>query len=322
MRYIIYGAGAIGGVIGARLFQQGLEVVLIARGAHFEAIRDRGLMLQTPLGTDIVHPAVAPHPAEISFAPGDAVIMTTKTQDSEAAMDALRAAAGADVPVVCAQNGVENERMAARRFTNVYAMVVMLPATHLVPGIVQAHAVPVSGILDAGCYPAGSDGEIGQITLDLTASGFSAHAIADPMRWKYAKLLSNLGNAVHAACGVRADGAELHARARAEALACFSAAGIEWAAEVDVEQRRRSMSPVAAIEGERRAGGSTWQSLARGTGSVEADYLNGEITLLGRLHGVPTPVNAALQKLVARMAQHGAAPGSVSASEIERLIPE
>ena len=52
-----------------------------------------------------------------------------------------------------------------------------------------------------------------------------------------------------------------------------------------------------------RPGASSWQSLARGTGSIEADYLNGEIVLLGRLHGVATPVNAALQ----RLANHGRA---------------
>ena len=43
MRVIVYGAGAVGGVIGARLFQAGHDVVLIARGAHYEAIRNKGL---------------------------------------------------------------------------------------------------------------------------------------------------------------------------------------------------------------------------------------------------------------------------------------
>ena len=46
-RYVIYGAGAIGGVVGARLHQSGHEVVLIARGAHLEAIQTHGLTLTT-----------------------------------------------------------------------------------------------------------------------------------------------------------------------------------------------------------------------------------------------------------------------------------
>jgi len=71
------------------------------------------------------------------------------------------------------------------------------------------------------------------------------------------------------------------------------------------------------IDGQRHLGGSSWQSLARGSGSVEADYLNGEIVLLGRLQGVPTPVNELAQRVANRMARECAAPGSVAAAEIE-----
>ena len=52
MRYIIIGAGAVGGTIGGCLFQGGHDVVLVARGAHLDALRSRGLTLATPLGTD------------------------------------------------------------------------------------------------------------------------------------------------------------------------------------------------------------------------------------------------------------------------------
>ncbi len=48
MRYVIYGAGGIGGVIGARLFQEGQDVVLVARGPHLRAIQERGLVLERP----------------------------------------------------------------------------------------------------------------------------------------------------------------------------------------------------------------------------------------------------------------------------------
>ena len=140
------------------------------------------------------------------------------------------------------------------------------------------------------------------------------------MRWKYSKLLSNLGNAVQAACGLEAAAGALHARARDEALACYRAAGIEWTGEAEVSERRKSMSPLGTIAGARRAGGSSWQSLARGAGSIESDYLNGEIVLLGRLHGVPTPVNAALQRIGERMAREGLAAGSLSVAYVEREI--
>ncbi|MCI0890064.1 MAG: ketopantoate reductase family protein, partial [Chloroflexi bacterium] len=73
MRYIIYGAGAVGGVIGGRLFQNGRDVVLIARGPHLEALRRDGLTLQSASETAQLQIAVAGSPAEIEFQDGDAV---------------------------------------------------------------------------------------------------------------------------------------------------------------------------------------------------------------------------------------------------------
>ncbi len=128
-------------------------------------------------------------------------------------------------------------------------MLVLLPATYLEPGVVQAHCAPVSGILDAGRYPSGDDALIARITADLDASGLSAHATPDIMRWKYAKLLSNLGNAIQAACGLDGDARPLYARVRDEAIACYRAAGIDWASEAEMSERRTSMSPMREIAG-------------------------------------------------------------------------
>ena len=74
------------------------------------------------------------------------------------------------------------------------------------------------------------------------------------------------------------------------------------------------------IPGSDRVGSSTAQSLARSTGSIETDYLNGEIVLLGRLHGVPTPVNAYFSSLAQRMLGEKLKPRTISAAEVEREI--
>ena len=71
--------------------------------------------------------------------------------------------------------------------------------------------------------------------------------------------------------------------------------------------------PVAGVS---RAGGSSTQSLARGAGSIETDYLNGEIVLLGRLHGVPTPANAFFVDLAARLVGERARPGALTADDL------
>jgi 2-dehydropantoate 2-reductase len=301
MRYVIYGAGGIGGVIGARLVQQGHDVVLIARGAHLEALQKGGLTLRTPEGADSLRVNAVGHPSEIAFTPDDVVMLTMKTQDTTAALDELRAVAG-DVPVICAQNGVTNERMALRRFSRVYGMLVVLPAVHLEPGVVLTHATGVSGVLDAGCYPTGTDGLIEQVTADLEAAGFAAKPDPNVMRIKYTKLLQNSGNSIQALCGPDSAAGDLARLVREEVVAAYDAAGIDYAPLTDLRERYSGMV-LGAVEGETRWGGSTWQSLQRGAGSIETDYLNGEIALLGALYGVPTPYNRLLQRLAAEAAR-------------------
>ena len=137
------------------------------------------------------------------------------------------------------------------------------------------------------------------------------------MRWKYRKLLSNLGNAVDALCGTAARGSGIAQRARREGVACLEAAGISFVAddEEDAARLEREVHP-RTIAGEERRGGSSWQSLERRLGTIETDYLNGEIVRLGQQHGVPTPVNALLQYLSQRVARERRPPGSVNPDKI------
>ena len=139
-RYIIYGAGGVGASIGAQLHRAGRETLLIARGRHLEAIQRDGLDYRTPSGSErLPIPAVA-HPQEIKFARGDVAILAMKTQDSLPAIEALAGAADLELPIVCAQNGVHNERLALRRFRHVLGLAVWIPATFLEPGVVLNYA--------------------------------------------------------------------------------------------------------------------------------------------------------------------------------------
>jgi 2-dehydropantoate 2-reductase len=315
-RYLVLGAGAVGAAIGARLFDQGHDVTLIARGDHLDRMRAEGLTLDAPGGTSHLRIPVVGHPAEARPASGDRVILAVKSQDTPAALDALASSADPHIAVLCAQNGVDNERQALRRFADVYAICVMLPATLLEPGVVQLHGTPRAGILDLGRYPDGVDATAVSTAADLEAAGFSSRPVERVMRLKYRKLLMNLANALEAACGSVDGGSLVVERARAEAVECFRAAGIDCASEEEDLGRRNGVLRVAPIEGRRRQGGSTWQSLARRTGSVEADALNGEIVLLGRLHGIPTPANELLRATANALAAARVPPGSVPPSEL------
>src|SRR5690606_6057783 len=103
------------------------------------------------------------------------------------------------------------------------------------------------------------------------------------------------------------------------AVACLAAAGIEAAtAEEDAKRRGELFARGASMQ--MRDGGSTWQSVSRATGSIETDYLNGEIVLLGRLHGVPTPVNATLQRLGNALARDRRPALALSEEELMRKV--
>lgn len=322
MRYVIYGAGAVGGIIGGRLFQQGQEVLLIARGEHLSAIRERGLQLVSPRGSDLLRVDAVGHPSEVRWHEDDAVVLAMKTQDTAAALDSLRAAAGDIEPALfCSQNGVENERLAARWFERVYGVMVFMPATFLEPGAVQSNGSPVDGILYIGRYPRGSDEPARRVAEDMNASGIRAHVEDEIMRWKYAKLLTNLGNGLQAACGLDAGAGDLYRALHDEALACYRASGIEWASPEEMRESRGDFR-LAPAGDQRRAGGSSWQSLARGAGTIETDFLNGEIALLGATYGVPAPANRLVQRVANELARDAKPPGSVSVDDLRLRLAQ
>jgi 2-dehydropantoate 2-reductase len=318
MRYVVYGAGAIGGAIGGLLAAQRHPVVLVARGPHLEALQAKGLELRRPGGVERVR-VDATTADRIRLEASDVVILAVKSQDTASALDVLVRAGGRDAALVCAQNGVDNERQAARRFSRVYGMVVLMPAAHLEPGVIELTETPVPGVLDLGCFPAGVDAAAATIALDLEGAGFESAAHAAIMTRKYRKLLANLANVLDAAAGPAGRRSEMARAAREEAWACFEAAGIEVGSEAEDLQRRRSLTGAATPMANMVSPSSSWQSLARGTGTIEVDYLNGEIVLLGRIHGVATPVNERLCRLGARLVRDRVAPGSVPVEALDAL---
>ncbi len=329
MRFIIYGAGGIGATIGARLHQAGSSVVLIARGEHGQKLQRDGLSFVAPDGEFQLQIPCVSHPSELSWQDDDVVLLAMKSQHTIAALTDLSAHAPDQVAVVCAQNGVANEAMALRRRSHVYGMVVNLPALHLQPGEVVTHASGTGGILDVGRYPSGTDEVASAIATRISAAGFSCVARDDVMRWKYAKLLMNLGNALQAAvtpedmsadAQSQADTALVAKALRREALECFSAAGVDCASRDEVVARHQNTYEMVEIPGYPRTGGSSWQSVRRGTGDIETDYLNGEIALLGGLHGMPTPANRVVARIARQMVSEQLPVGSFSSTEILNLI--
>jgi 2-dehydropantoate 2-reductase len=209
---------------------------------------------------------------------------------------------------------VANERIALRHLADVYGVCVMFPTTHLLPGVVAQHSFPVPGILNIGRFPSGSDDRAALVAAAFRSAGFVCEPLPDIMRWKYTKLLMNLGNAVQAVCR-SSEITEIAKPVRAEGERVLKTAGIDFATEDENQGLRADLITNHDAIGQPRSGGSSWQSLARATGAIESDYLNGEIVLLGRLHGVPVPYNEHAQRMANHFARSHLPAGSLSAKE-------
>jgi len=330
-RYVIIGAGAIGGAIGGRLALAGSDVVLVARGEHLAALQTDGLRLRTPTEDVRVAPPAVGGPTGLELRGEDVLMLATKTQQADAALvawadapvrdgDRVIGTAGSELPVFTALNGVASESMAQRYFRRVFGVCVWMPAVHLVPGEVIIRGAPRSGMLHLGRVPAGDHEQdhqlLAEIAADWSAANFDVPLPADVMPWKYRKLISNLGNVFQALVRHNGDWQPLAERAEAEARRVLDAAGIAYTRDEDEGAARQAGFTMRPVPGVEDPGGSTWQSLTRGTGNVETDYLNGEIAAIAHRIGQTAPLNEALASLARRAAAERWQPGELSAAEL------
>ena len=292
--------------------------MLVARGRNFEVIAKDGLEVATPDHTLRSKVDVVNGISSLTMEPGDVVVLCVKSQDTADALEELAAVAPSKLAVFCAQNGVANERMVSRYFTNTYGVCVMSPASYLEPGRVEVFSSPVVGVLDVGRWPRGVDETAREMSELLGDAGFASIATEDIETLKWGKLLSNVLNALEVLCGPNAGTDDLSQMVRDEAVDCLTAHRVDVARAKSLANERSKLVNYHPIGSIRRVGSSSWQSVLRGTGNVETDYLNGEIVALGRRYGIETPVNALLVRRANEMAREGRAPGTVSVSELRR----
>ena len=318
-RFIIYGAGGIGGVIGGHLAMAGLDVVLIGRPAHMDAIRRYGLKLIKPEGTHTILLTTATSPGEIRFRPGDIVLLTMKSQNTEKAMRDLHDAVD-DIPVCCVQNGIRNEELAARHFSRVYGARINIGAVYINPGEVVCRRDPPGWII-IGRYPTGTDTLAETVGAELQKAGLYVLVTPDVMPYKWGKLMTNLFNAVGAITNDNfANSRRIIQAVQEEARQILSEASIRWLSEEQIRQSWPDFGakPKATIKTEEQS--STWQSLARQQGSVETEFLNGEIVRIAKTLGKKAPVNETITRITQEMAGKRQKPGTYTTAELEKLL--
>jgi 2-dehydropantoate 2-reductase len=317
---IVFGAGAIGGFVGARLALAGHTVRLVGRAAMVERVCAHGLRLALPDGQALVaREGVSAHldlPAALAGG-ADWLILAVKSYDTPDALAAL-AAAGPDLPpVLSLQNGVGNEEALAGRLgaQRVLAGSITSPVSVTAPGeIVLERARGGTGL--AAVDPEQS-AVLGRCAELFATSGLPARPYRDYRAMKWSKLLMNMiANALPAilkcAPADVLDDPDLfavEAAALREALAVMRALGVavvglpgypvHWLARalrlLPLVLLRPVLRPIVAGSRGRKPP-SLQLDLARGRSEIE--WLNGAVARAGASLGVPTPVNRALVELL------------------------
>ncbi|ORV40098.1 2-dehydropantoate 2-reductase [Mycobacterium conspicuum] len=335
-RYVIIGAGAIGGTVGGVLTRAGIPAILVARGQHAQVLTSAGMTLRTPDGTFHTAVSAASRPADVRLSRRDVLVFATKTQQLDAALqewvdqpvhdrDGVVGMAGELLPAMTALNGVAAEEKALRYFSRVFGVCVWLPAVHLEPGEVIVRSWPLVGQLHIARWPASisspADAELlARLAETWTAAGIHVRTPDDVVPWKYNKLLSNLGNAVGALTAD--DTRDVIAALREEGADVLRQAGIDYISfETSTAARAEDGPTIRPIPGwDAGQSNSTWQSLSRNTGNVETDFFNGEIVRLAHEHGTTAPRNAAIARAARAAVRSGAGPTPYSAAELAELL--
>jgi 2-dehydropantoate 2-reductase len=299
MRFVIMGAGGLGGYFGARLAAAGNDVAFVARGAHLAAIRAEGLRVTSARGNlhlrDIT---VTDNPSTLT--PADVVIISVKLWDTEAAAEAVKPLVRPGTAVVSFQNGVTKDDVLTRILGRdaVIGGVGQIGVVIGSPGVIVHTGTMAKLIfgelenrrsarveaLHAACVAAGIDAEIAD---DIGLAIWEKYVFLVGMSGCTASMRSPIGP-------IRANA---HARdflldVVREAVTVGRAMGIALPANY-AEQR---MAFIDTLPPEMTA--SMQGDLARGN-RLELPWLGGTLVELGARLGVPTPLNRAIRDVLA-----------------------
>ena len=334
-RYVVIGAGAIGGTVGGVLARAGVPAALVARGKHAEVLATEGLTMHTPDGTFHTPVDTAFRPEDLRLTDRDVLVFATKTQQLDAALhqwvdrpvnrsDGTTAAAGECLPVLTALNGVVAEEKALRYFRRVFGVCVWCPAAHMQSGEVIVRTWPVVGQfhMPAGPRPSARRTTPRSWRRWPRRGTPPASTFADPTtsdRGSTTSCLVNLTNAVRALSFE--DASHVGTAVMSEGVDVLRDAGIEFVPfETSTAARSDGPTPRPVPGAAGAPGDSTSQSLRRNTGNVETDYLNGEIVRIAHRIGRSAPINAALTHAARAAARDGVGPGQFSAAQLAELV--
>ena len=298
MKILVMGSGGVGGYFGARLALGGAEVTFVARGAHAEALRASGLLLETPAGplhTDKIR--VIERAAEAE--PPDVALLAVKLWDTEIAIEQIRPVIAPHTTVISLQNGVLKENMLAKAFAREQLMGgVVYVATRIErPGVIKQTG-PMQR-MQFGEYDGQPSARADELLKACLRGGINAEIVDDIRRvlWEKYVFLAGLSAAtttIRKPIGpIRS-----HAQTRAffldlmrEVVAVGRAHGVKLPA--DYAERRLKL----ADDVDPAMTSSMHHDLDHGN-RLEVRWLSGGVVELGAQVGVATPLHRAVYDIL------------------------
>jgi 2-dehydropantoate 2-reductase len=287
MRVAVFGSGAVGSYLGSRFAAARADVHLIARGAHLEALRERGLTLITPEGISTTSVWATDNPASIGIV--DLVLFCVKSYDTESAADKLAPMIGPQTMVMSIQNGIDNESKIAER---IGAEHVLGAATYILSAI-ESPGVVRSGparLLIGELRPGPRSERVTSLVEVARTGGIDAIAVADIRRAKWEKYVLLVAFSAVTAATQLTVGDIRRSRAASDMLRAImteaSSIGRALGVPLDdelVDRQHRLVLAQADDEGT-----SLRHDLLTGH-RMELDALQGTLRRLGRETGIATP---------------------------------
>ena len=290
MRIAIVGSGGVGGYFGGRLAAGGSDVTFIARGAHLEALRTRGLIVHSPLG-DVRLPRVSATDNPGDVGPADIVFFTVKLYDTDRAAALLPPLVGPETAVVSFQNGVDSVSTLTKTVGGEHTAggTAFIAAVIAEPGVIRhtandrltfgeldgTRSARLERLLDA-CRAAGIQARLSdQIEVDIWA------------KFVWLSVFSGVTAVTRLPVGPIRDDADLMAMCQAagmETMAVAHAKGIALPTKVfdDMVLGFQTLPP--------QVKSSMLEDLERGR-PLELPWLSGAVVRIGSELDVPTPTH-------------------------------
>jgi 2-dehydropantoate 2-reductase len=297
VKLAVFGTGGVGGYFGGRLALAGADVHLIARGAHLDALQERGLKVTSTKGDFQIELPATDDPSDIGAC--DYVLFTVKSFDTDAAATRLQPLVGDETAIISFQNGVDNEEKIARAVGPGHVMggAAYIFSTIVEPGVIAHTAGPariVFGEMD------GSRSERGERFLDLCRKADIDAELSDAVvqvLWdKFAFICAQAGMtaAVRLPIGEVRSVEESWTAFRSvveEVRAVASAEGVDL--PPDTADRHARFA-----EGLEPTGySSLYDDLTHGR-RMELDALHGTVVSRARRHDIPVPVSETIYAIL------------------------